>query len=156
MNLETFLNQDLSVIKKELNLDILKKKDDEDESIILHELFWYRSSLPKVKYIFRFCKKHYPSLFFEKNDLNKKYLVVSLYFHPRYLCVIKYVLKFSILNFPYLFLEKDEYGHTCYDCFDPDTLSIEKYVLKFFSLNFPEISYSTNNFILPLTIEIQN
>jgi len=188
MDFRKFLNQDLSVIKKELNLYILKR--DKYGDSILYDLIFYNISLPKIKYIFKFCNLHCKSLFLEKNNYGSTFrrLVCYPYSHLvkyilkfyslnfpfiflekdihgsiiRYLLrypyfyVAKFAFKFYILNFPFLFLEKDKRGNNVFYDLSLAGFCVVKYSSKFCYLNFPEISLSTNNFILPLLMEIQN
>jgi len=107
----------------------------------------------KIKYIFKFCKKHYPELFLEKEILNK----LTDFYRSQSLISTKYVFKFYIKNFPFLFIY-----------FKPILLPIWwhtnlivvqaycNYINKFLTQNFPERSNITNNFIVPLMMEIQN
>jgi len=108
MDFKTFLSQDLSVIKKELNSYILKRENGNN---IFFNLFYYNCSLEKIKYVLKYCYEKYTSLILEINN----------------------------------------YGNTilCYSGENENCSNFLKY-------NFTEISESTNNFILPLTMEIQN
>jgi len=149
MDFKKFLSRDLSVIKKELNVEILKRKNNCGDTI-LHYLFWFLSnpSLEKIKYTLKYCCKKYPSLFLEKNNYEST-ILHNLFYNNHSLETIKYVFDYCIKNYPYLFLEKN---------IDGDTIlyNLGKNGLKFLKYNFPEISENTNNFILPLMIEIQN
>jgi len=157
MDFEKFLSQDLSVIKQELNVDFLKQKDDNGYTIIV-DLFYYSNSLKLVKYVFKFCKIYQKTLFLEKSNFNNTILNHLFSCSHDSVSVTKYVFKFCILNCPYLFLQKNFIGKIflsilIYSRYITPKI---KYGLKFSSLNFPEISIHTNNFILPLMMEIQN
>jgi len=199
MRLYSFLSQDLSVIKKKLNVYIQKKNKYGDN--ILHNLIHYNISLPKIKYIFEFCNLHCKSLLLEKNDDGQTFLEFLNNYKINHLNVVKYILEFYSLNFPFIFLEKDNYRSTFEYLLYSPSLSEVKFILKFYILNFPfvfleknehgvnvfyklsfrdscylkywdpcvvkhsskfcvlnfpEISKRTNNFILPLLMEIQN
>jgi len=73
------------------------------------------------------------------------------------LCKLKYIFKFCIRNLPFVFLDKDTFDYFV-DYHDEyyETIIENTYILDFYKYNFPEVSYSTNNFILPLTMEIEN
>jgi len=146
MDFKKFLSQDLSIIKKELNVDILKRKDDIGNTI-LHYLFCYTRSLHITKYVIKYCCKKYPSLILEKNGLGRTILHYLFYYNS--LEKIKYVLKYCCKKYPSLCLKKDKDGKTIIYSLGPNGP-------KFLKYNFPEISIHTNNFILPLTMEIQN
>jgi len=191
MDFRDFLNQDLSVIKQELNLELLKQKHHgntildylvEDNSLskvkyifefcnykcpflfleknnggrtFLHYLIYCNNFLHIIKYLFKFSKCRFPSLFLEKDNFG--YTILH-YLNFETFCNAKIILKFCILHYPYLFLEKNMYGNTFFSgLFYRNSFSSKvKYIINFCSLNYPEISRTTNNFILPLFMEIQN
>jgi len=148
MYFKKFLFRDLSVIKKKLNVEILKHKDKYGNTI-LNYLFWYNSSLEKIKYVFVYCCKNYPSLVLEKN--NYGYTILHyLFWYNSSLEKIKYVFVYCCKNYPSLVLEKNNYGYTILQYLRT------KKDFNFLKYNFPELSIDTNNFILPLMMEIQN
>jgi len=163
MNFARFLEQDLSVIKKELNIDILKQKDKTRVSL-LYVTLKYNRSLKKLKYILKFCILNCKTLFLEKFPYHSENTIlheIPTLYKP--LTTSKYILKFFILNFPFIFLEKTNRGHTLNDINLPYINSAmftydasAHYTYKFHIYNFPELSYRTNIFILPLLIEMQN
>jgi len=190
MNIEEFLQQDLKIVKRDLNTKIIESKcwsqtilhdlcalhekinkvkyifefckenlpalfleKDNSKSTFLHNVFlWPR--LKVLKYIFKFCLTHFPTLFLEKNVEN-----ISLFGYSYHIDIynLKYVLKFFIRNFPFLFFEKDDLGHTLFNCsIDCENIPNRHWIFNFYTLNFPECSIKTNNFILPLMMEMQN
>jgi len=156
------LIQTLPEIKKQLNVEMIKK--------------WYRETilhilcdrpivdvdvnpLEKVKYVFKFCKKHHPILFLEDGVNQNTFLNYLYYYNFDYLDLTKYVFKFCIQNFPSLFSRKNEDGYIIFSplrYYDASVGGIPKYMVDFTTLNFPEHSRITNNFIFPLMMEIQN
>jgi len=165
MDFKKFLSQDLSVIKKKLNADTIKQKDESGNNILNYLVS--QDSLPVIKYVFKFCILNCRSLFLEKNNRGVTILDylfsydgygrIVYYSVSKVLSKIKYVLKFYTLNFPFFILKIHYNGRTvkglliCND-FLPRLICL----MKFYSFNFPEMSNRTNNFILPLMMEIQN
>jgi len=195
-----FLKEDLRVVKKELNLELLKEKD-EDGYILLQCLFYYTNSLDVVKYVFKMYKLHFPELFSKKDNFGRT-IIDKLFFYNNYksLPIIKYALNFFKKHYHNLFIEKYNerekilyYSYSFLNCILTNSRQLSlKYVFNFymrnfpsfflilkafiidyssFSLNyiilyeiistfykynFPEKSVNTNNFILPLMMEIQN
>jgi len=115
--------------------------------------------LKTIKLIFKFYKKKIPSLFLQKDKDGDSLL-------PRYLLfstsdftkdIFKYILKFWILYFPSLFTEKINVSKCHLNPKSQRFVCISrKYLINFFKYNFPETSKNTNNFILPLLMDIQN
>jgi len=99
-------------------------------------LNFYKNNFPNAFFI----KERYGFTFFDGIGLNSSKLTE------------KYLLKFLISYFPFLFLEKKfnkRFKNMGSSCAGRNTLF-------FCTFNFPEISNRTNNFILPLIMEIQN
>jgi len=143
MDFETFLRQDLSIIKKELNLEIVKCRSKYGKTI-LHELFSYSSTLPEIKYIFNFCKNNLPSLFLEKDHEEYDTILTYMLIKDIALSKVKYVFKFCTLNFPTLFLKVNRYQDTVLHELFYHPLSMVKYGLNFFKKNHP-ILFLTKN-----------
>jgi len=130
---------------------ILEKNDV--AATFLHCLFGSNSSKKAIKYGLKICKK-YPSLILEKTNFGDTIFSII----NSKLCsltIAKYHFKFFIYRCPFLFLEdlNEEIMSSYYMKFD---YPVNRYIVKFCSYNFPEISLRTNNFILPLLMEIQN
>lgn len=161
-DLEWFLKNDLNYIKENLNINILKEKD-EDRCTILHNLFWVNKDLETIKYVFVFTKKECPSLFLEKSN-NENTILHYLFWYNEDLEIIKYVLDFTKLNFPSLFLEKNNSRSSIFHSYFLNKSFKGKYFFDFTKNNIPEILsenysekyYSKYNLILPLTFQIQN
>jgi len=107
----------------------------------------------------QFFKKNLVKEILKQKDVNRYIFVYDLIFHTFHdIHRTKYYLKICAMNFPYLFLEK-EYEYSIifsYLIYIYSFVPQAKYRLKFCNLNFPEISRKTNNFILPLMMDIQN
>jgi len=114
------------------------------------------------KYVINFLIKNFHDLLLEDENIIDFFTPGD--FHSfRY---NKYILKYAIRLYPYWFLLKYfliiTSNYRC--CYDDgcgrnryNFKKNSKYIPNFFSYNFPElITDSTNNFILPLLIEIQN
>jgi len=127
MDFEDFLSQNLRLIKKKLTVEYINKEDD--DTFLYYVLMKVKDlSLSKLKYIFKFC----------------------------------------IRNLPFVLLDKGTFDYFVNYCSSPDTVFIYYsnknlycvygiiYILNYFKYNFPEMSRKTNNFILPLLMEIQN
>jgi len=150
MDFEKFLYQNIKTIKEKISLDLIKQKDDYG-NILLHYVNgddFAAPGSPIIKYILKFYKRNNPSLVFLKN--NDGHTIIN--WIPPYHS-IKFVYKFCILYFPYVLLELrltpfeyNFFGHLIHI----------KYVINYLKYNFPEMSRRTNNFILPLLMEIQN
>jgi len=170
MNITNFLERDLSKIKKELTTDIIKK---EYRGFNILAFYDFCKDLLILKYLLKFCKINFPEIF-----LKSYYTILSVFCSHAYKRPVetpkaKYILKFSIQNFPYSFLKKYyeqdivdifEFDHNGYVIYRKINIYlytggnrekvINRYVLEFLDYNFPEISLRTNNFILPLMMEI--
>jgi len=72
-------------------------------------------------------------------------MAVGIIYNLDYMPITKFYLKICTMIFPYYHLT------FVYHC-----IRQKGYCLKFYKYNFPEISESTNNFILPLLMEVQN
>jgi len=143
-----------------INVNHLKLKDSLGRNVLQFLLF-FRIELKTTKRVFRFCKKHNPKLFLQKDKAGNSLLDYLLCILNYKKDIIKYILNFCILHFPFLFLEKKgNDGHTFFSIIAryKGTLNITNFMViyNFAYQNFPEISNSTNNFILPLMMEIQN
>jgi len=116
-----------------------------------HDYGHYGCDFRTLKYIIEFYKKNFPEEFMCMSPLTHSISYLSL----RY---IKYLFKIYIKTCPYSFIKDKKY----FKEFKHDHFSIIheseiiKCVLKFLNYNYPEIVDSTNNFILPLMMEIQN
>jgi len=128
------------------------------EKTFLHNLCY--SPMNTVKYVLNFCAKNYNSLFLE--DVRKRRICIPSItsFSDD---TAKYTLKFFIIRRPFMFLYKNN-SLSSQNTFNSivsyytkrNETSRGKNIIKFCTLNFPEISIKTNNFILPLMLEIQN
>jgi len=180
-----FLKRNLSTLKKGLNINTIYEvnKYGTRSVNIFNELFSYNFDLKKVKYVFKFLKNNCPSIFLEDE---KGKSVLDYLMHKNYLDIeiIKYVYGFCRKYYPSLFLEKynmytlimrpEPLGryyfkflikHYPYIMIKKHRIVTEHnlyynitfyYSYDFYHYDFPEVSGSTNNFILPLMMEIQN
>jgi len=153
MYFEQFLSKGRSANKKELNVKIIKRTEYFGHTI-LHELLYGCHHLKTIKYILKFYILNCKSLFLEK--CNNRSTILHLLPCNNNNPAVNYILKFFILNFPYLFLEKNNCGSTIYSINVYHKHEPSAVISKFLSCNFPEISLITNNFILPLMMEMQN
>jgi len=160
----TKFNTSLSVVKyvfkfyKENYPNYFLEKDFLGTSILYSVFRIHAKCLPVIKYVFNFHKKHFPSLFLEKTNFAGNNILHSMSLSCEISPLsINFIINFLIKFYPYLFLIEDRRGRNILrflSCrYDFHSISKEIAILVY---NFPEISRYTNNFILPLLIEIQN
>jgi len=150
MEFGEFLRENKYVIEEKLTLGIIKQKGYFNNTILhyLTDYHHYNFSFSTIKHVLKFCIINRPSLFFEKNlkGYNAFDIILRLEYVSR---ISKTILKISTLHYPYFIFKIFNYSRVIHR----NHFLYEK---KFCLLNFPEISIRTNNFILPLMMEIQN
>jgi len=152
--------QKLYIIKYVLNFfnlnypSLFLEKNDFAGSIINY-LFDWKVPFRRLKYVLKFFKTHFPTMLLEKAIDDNNPLTIT---RRKDLIQLKYIYNFYMRNFPFSFLEKNINGTLLQYRFNFENHNLisKEHAYKFCKYNFPEISLSTNNFILPLMMEIQN
>jgi len=131
-------------------------KKDYKGPLVINNLLFYNNSLSTLIYVLNFFKKHYPILFFKKQIRNNSFNYNRM-FHTTHdpKKFLKCFLKFYIINFPFLSLNL-RFSRNLMTNIPSGYDILKKNINLFYKYNFPEKSRFTNNFILPLIMEIQN
>jgi len=136
--------------------------DTDNNGKIFDPLFLSKRKLKfnVFKYVIDFYGENFPIIFSSPlliNNFMMNYLKVinlrSIKYFLKFLtksCPCVFLLK--ILKYLLAFFFKNRHNFSVLGALTPSI----KYFFKFIDCNFPEISNSTNNFILPLMMEIQN